>query len=116
MPGMAKRISQAVLEDALRNAGGIPAGAAQILGCARSTVTRRIEKSEALQKLCAELEDELLDMCESGMFGLAKKKDFRAMRFILETRGKHRGWTKQIDVKFDKPVPIVFTEGQGGMA
>lgn len=113
---MAKRISQAVLEDALRKAGGIPAGAAQVLGCARSTVTRRIHKSPALQEFIAGLEDELLDMCESNMYALCKAKDFRANRFVLETKGKHRGWTKQVGITLDKPAQIIFTEGQGQLA
>lgn len=109
---MAKRISQAVLEEALRKAGGVPAGAAQILGCARSTVTRRIHKSESLQRFCEELEEEYLDMAESKMAALVKKGDFRALRFVLETKGKARGWTKLVDLRIEKPVPIVFTPGQ----
>lgn len=113
---MAKRISQAVLEKALRQAGGIPAGAAQILDCARSTVTRRIAKSPDLQQLIEELQDELIDVAEYGVAKAVrneKNKDhFKACRFVLETKGKSRGWTRQIGVVIDKPVPITFTSGQ----
>ncbi len=110
------KYSQAVLEEALRKAGGIPAGAAQILGCARSTVTRRIAKSAKLQEFVEGLEEELLDMCESNMYAMCRAKDFRANRFVLETKGKHRGWSKQLHVQIDKPVPILFTEGQAALA
>lgn len=113
---MAKRISQAVLEKALRKAGGIPAGAAQILDCARSTVTRRIAKSPALQELIEELTEELVDVAEYGVAKAVRNEahsdHFRACRFVLETKGKARGWTRQIGVEIVKPVPIVFTSGQ----
>lgn len=117
---MAKRISQAVLEAALRKAGGVPAGAAEVLGCARSTVTRRIHKSEALQALVAELEEELVDLAEYGVAVMVRnrkhKNHFNACRLVLETKGKARGWTKQVGLVIDKPVPITFTEGQGALA
>lgn len=117
---MAKRISQAVLEDALRAAGGIPAGAAKLLDCARSTVTRRIHKSPALQALIDELQEELVDIaeiaCASMVRNKAHRNHFNAVRLVLETKGKARGWTKQIGITIDKPVPIIFTEGQGALA
>lgn len=117
---MAKRISQAVLEEALRKAGGIPAGAAKVLGCARSTVTRRIAKSERLQALIEELQEELLDVCELSMAAMVRntkhRNHFNATKFVLETKGKSRGWTKQVDVHIDKPVPIVFAAGDAALA
>ena len=117
---MAKRISQAVLVKALRKAGGIPAGAAQILDCARSTVTRRIEKSPELQALIEELQDELVDVAEYGVAAIVRdkkhKQHFNACKFVCETKGKARGWTKQIGVEVVKPVPLVFTSGQEALA
>lgn len=113
---MAKRISQAVLVKALRKAGGIPAGAAQILDCARSTVTRRIEKSPELKALIEELQEELVDVAEYGIAKAVRsekhKKHFEACKFVCETKGKARGWTKQIGVEIAKAVPITFTAGQ----
>lgn len=113
---MAKRISQAVLEDALRKAGGIPAGAAQILGCARSTVTRRIKGSERLQKLIEELEDDLGDLCESKAVAKVRSGHWPAIRFMLETKFKKRGYTRTFELEATKPLPIVFTAGQEALA
>lgn len=116
---MAKRISQAVLVKALRKAGGIPAGAAQILDCARSTVTRRIHASPELQALIEELQDELVDVAEYGIAVCVRdqkhKKHFEACKFVAETKGKARGWTKQIGVEIAKAVPITFTAGQAAL-
>ena len=104
----------------MRKAGGVPAGAAEVLGCARSTVTRRIHKSAALQALIEELQEELVDLAEYGIAVMVRnrkhKNHFNACRLVVETKGKARGWTKQVGVEIVKPVPIVFTEGQGALA
>ena len=117
---MAKRISQAVLEAALRKAGGVPAGAAKILDCARSTVTRRIAKSTALQAIVDECQEELVDIGEYNMAAMVRntkhRSHFNATKFLLETKGKARGWTKTLNVEIAKPVPITFTAGQAELA
>lgn len=113
---MAKRISQAVLVEALTKAGGVPAGAAQILGCARSTVTRRVNADEKLKALCSELQDELLDIAEYNVAAAVRNTKhrfhFAACKFILETKGKKRGWSKQLDLNVVDPVPIIFSPSQ----
>lgn len=117
---MGNRISQAVLEAALRKAGGVPAGAAQILDCARSTVTRRIAKSESLQRLCEELQEELVDVAEYNMALMVRntkhRNHFNATKFILETKGAKRGYTKTVNLTAREPLPIQFTPGQEAMA
>jgi hypothetical protein len=118
------KFSDKVLEAALRKAGGVPAGAARILEqafgtCARSTVTRRIAKSEKLQALIAELQEELIDISEISMAAMVRnakhRNHFNAAKFVLETKGKSRGWSKQVEVSILTPVPIVFSPGQAAL-
>ena len=93
--------SDAQLEAALRSQGGIQAAAAQALEQAtgvrvtRQAVHERVKRNPRLRRAIQETEEEVLDLAENVVLKSLNNGDFNAARFVLETRGKHRGYTRR---------------------
>jgi len=90
-----KKLTNKQVEEALRKAGGIMAGAAQLLGVYRSTITRRVQKSKKLQKLVEELIETTLDLCETKLIQAIKEGEPWAIAFYLKCKGKKRGYIEK---------------------
>ena len=43
-------------------------------------------------------EEDRIDVAESSLLALIKKKHFPAIKFFLETKGRHRGYSTKIEV------------------
>src|SRR5687767_1182287 len=91
------------VREALAQAGGIPAEAARYLAqtygrpCARNTISTYLAKSEALRAFQAECLETALAVAESALMRRIEQGDTSAIRFFLETKGKHRGYTRRIE-------------------
>tara|TARA_R110002012_G_scaffold294522_2_gene490702 strand:+ start:1154 stop:1660 length:507 start_codon:yes stop_codon:yes gene_type:complete len=42
-----------------------------------------------------------LDMAEDGLYDKLKSKDWKAIQYVLDTKGKDRGWGKQAEQKIE---------------
>ena len=65
----------------------------------RLTVYRLIEKYPHLKK---ELEDEvnrITDLVEKNLKIMALKKNFKAMKFYLESKGRDRGYGRRLEIE-----------------
>src|ERR671913_2424066 len=100
------------VREALAHAGGIPAEAARYLTetygrpCARNTISTYLSKNEALRTFQAECRETALDVAESALMQRMKQGDTSAIRFFLETKGKHRGYTRRIEATAPRGGPI----------
>jgi CRP-like cAMP-binding protein len=96
-----RRFTDAQIEAALRSQGGIQAAAAQALEKAtgvrvtRQAIHERVKHSRRLRQAITETEEEVLDLAENVVLKSLNAGDFNAARFVLETRGKHRGYTRR---------------------
>ena len=99
------RISDALVEKAIKGSFGNVSFIARRLGVARMTVYRRIYASPKLLELFEEETQTLVDNAENELMALmnpATNEDARtrleAVKFFLDRRGKSRGWGAQQEV------------------
>ena len=93
------RYTQAQLIDAIQAAKGIKATAAQSLGCSRQTITNYIDRYPAVKAAYQEARDTSLDLAESKLIALVEREEWPAIRFMLVTLGKDRGYTERDDIQ-----------------
>lgn len=82
---------------ALKKYHGIIGRAAYELGMERATVSLRISHSEMLQEVMKACREDIADMAESGLVGNLKRGDMSAVKYVLTTLGKARGYTERIE-------------------
>ena len=90
--------NDAAMEKALRAARGNRTRAAEILGCAVSTVSSYVQRSEHLQGVEHELIESLVDQAEAVVRDHLDGGNLIASFFVLKTRGKERGWSERVDI------------------
>ena len=80
----------------------------------RITVYRLIEKYPQLKQELIDEVNRITDLVESNLKVLALKKNFKAMKFYLETKGKDRGYgrSQQIDMKSENKTEIDLSKFQ----
>ena len=99
------RISDALVEKAIKGSYGNISFIARRIGVSRMTVYRRIYASPKLLELFEEETQTLVDNAENELMALmnpATNEDARtrleAVKFFLDRRGKSRGWGAQQEV------------------
>lgn len=108
-PTAKKHITNAQIIQALKQAGGIAADAARLLGCERSNIWNRLKKSKELQAARDEARAETLDLCESVLIECIKAKNLGAVVFYLKTQGRDRGYVERSEVAgVEGAAPIKF--------
>ena len=127
------RISDALVEKAIKGSYGNISFIARRIGVSRMTVYRRIYASPKLLELFEEETQTLVDNAENELMALmnpATNEDPRtrleAVKFFLDRRGKSRGWGTQQEVsishassvrpviRFDTLPKDGYGEGDGG--
>ena len=93
------RYTQHRVIDAIKQAQGIKAAAAQALGCSRQTVTNYIDRYPAVKEAYQEARDTSLDLAESKLIALVEREEWPAIRFMLITLGKDRGYTERTEIQ-----------------
>lgn len=95
-----RKVSEAELADALRKSGGVMAEAARLIEQAtgqpytRQAVFDRVKASHSLREAVQAGRDDLVDIAETELLKMVKAGDPKAVFFVLETRGKNRGFEK----------------------
>ena len=93
------RYTQQRVIDAIQAAKGIKATAAQSLGCSRQTVTNYIDRYPAVKAAYQEAKDTTLDLAESKLIALVEREEWPAIRFMLVTLGKDRGYIERQEIQ-----------------
>lgn len=99
--GNSLRITDEAIADLLTKCGGFVSRVAKTLGCAPSTIYRRIDKSEMLQSTMADISDTVLDIAESSLIKAAGAGEPWAVCFVLKCKGKKRGWIEKHDISVE---------------
>ncbi len=89
----ARRYSPEQVIEALRLAAGIKAEAARKLGCTRATVDAYIKRYPQVREEWIETRETLVDDAQSKLYAAVERQEWRAIRFVLLTLGKDRGFT-----------------------
>lgn len=109
------RYSIEQIEKALRAADGHLSKAAKKLACSVKTLKHYLTRYEHLEDVLEEIDDELIDLAESGMKKHIKAKNLDAIKYYLERKGKKRGYVKQTEVAgvTDKPLKLTIVPATG---
>tara|TARA_Y100000310_G_C20290019_1_gene626756 strand:- start:70 stop:480 length:411 start_codon:yes stop_codon:yes gene_type:complete len=82
--------------EALLKSHGIKSQAARILGVSRPTVDKYIRDIPEAAAAFKEADEALLDAAEGVLYTKAlREKDGLSLRYLLDTKGKRRGYGKQ---------------------
>ena len=98
MPGR-DRYTQARVIEAIVQARGIKATAAANLKCSRQTVTNYIDRYPAVKAAYQEAVESTIDLAQSKLIVLVEREEWPAIRFMLVTLGKDRGFTERTEIQ-----------------
>ena len=84
--------------DALKQAHGIKAHAAEILGCTRITVDNYIDRHPTVARAYEDLRQTIVDRAERGLIKLLIAEEWPAIKYVLSTLGKDRGYTERQEI------------------
>ena len=83
---------------AIKDSHGIKSTIAKRAGVSFNTLKDALIRWPDLKELIIEESERLFDNAESVLVNLLSKNDFRAAKFILETKGKSRGYGKAMEL------------------
>jgi len=92
------RITDKQIEHAIKQTAGNVSQAAKALQVSRTTVHKRIAKSEKLREVLRDTREELIDIAESALRREVLDGNITAIIFTLKTQGKHRGYVERQEV------------------
>lgn len=96
------RFTRRAIVSAIRKGHGIQSEVARLLGCDPVTVRRFMKRHPELLAIQAEATEPVIDRAEQRLFAALEDEDPRvwmaAAKYILSTKGKHRGWTSRTEV------------------
>lgn len=95
-----------VIESLERNMGMLTYTAKE-LRCSYSVLKKYVEKNKGVAEALKAIEEESLDLAESGLMTLIKRCNPAALFFYLKTKGKRRGYVEN-DFQPVPTAPIVF--------
>lgn len=92
------KISKKELLEELRSCDGQVVDIAKKFGLTPRGLRKRIQENADLKEAQLEARERLVDIAQSQLGVAVRKGDAWAVKFTLETWGKERGFTKQIQV------------------
>lgn len=94
-PRKTKKVTDAQLVQAIIDARGILAAAARDLGLARAYIYERIRESPAAQAAVTDAREGAVDVAEAALYRAASKGEAWAVKYLLSTQGKARGYVER---------------------
>ena len=105
---MKERTHEQIVQ-ALEASAGIVSIAAQKLGIHRNTLHRWMREDEQLAEAAQLIEEDRLDLAETGLIAKLKAKEWPAIQYYLTCKGKKRGYGFQVAVTGKDGGPVRTT-------
>jgi len=93
------RFTQKQIIDVLIEAHGLKGPAARALHCHRHTLNSYINRYPAVKQAYDDAIQDSIDLAQSRLIALVEKDDWRAIRYMLGTLGKDRGFTERTEIQ-----------------
>jgi hypothetical protein len=97
MAGNTKHNPDQVIE-AIKGTGGIKVTIAKRLDVTRQTVDNYLRKWSTVNDVYIEECESVTDMAEANLIQEIRDRNFQAIRFYLQTKGKDRGYVERQEV------------------
>lgn len=94
---------------ALEKTAGNQAEAARKLGVSRQALNRWVTDYPGLREIIADSSEVALDVAESRLLSAVKRGEAWAVRLMLTTKGRSRGYSTRVDVNLPGNTTIVFS-------
>lgn len=101
--------------EALRKNAGVQAAAARALGVTRQAIQNWLRDHPELREVIAENDETLLDLAESNLIKALKNGEKWATRYMLDTKGKVRGYTRRVEFQPTAPLQVTFSDADYAM-
>lgn len=95
---------------AIKDSSGIVSLVAKRLGCEWHTAKKYINNWEQTKQAIDDENEAILDLAESKTYEAINNGDMSAARFILMTKGKHRGYTERQEISGKDGGEIIIKE------
>jgi transposase len=93
-----KSYTRETVLEAIKGSGGIMSHVAAKLRCCWSTAANYVNKWEATKQAMKDEGERVLDLAESQLLAAVKDREPWAVRMMLYTRGKKRGFTERTEI------------------
>lgn len=93
-----KRFGIKDIKLAIEGSGGNKTEIARRLKCTRQTVENYLERFPELVRALAKEDDLMVEIAESNVLQMLVAGNEKITMFVLETRGKARGWSKRTEI------------------
>lgn len=116
MPGIkgktGRKFSNETIIEAFRQCKFHKGETAELLGISRQWLYKLIDQQDELKEEIEAAQEFVLDKAEKALEELVEAKNFQAIKFTLETRGKKRGYGNSLELTGDatKPITLVTSE------
>lgn len=104
------------IESALKKSNGLISHAAELLDVSAPAIHDRIKRSERLQEVRRQIEQQLIDDSENVVYHHMKSKNLTAAIFHLKTKGKNRGWIEKHEAEVtgrdNGPIKITLSKAE----
>jgi len=109
-----QRLTEAQIADALEKSAGIMSVAAERLGVDRSTICRRVQKSQRLRDVIDAATERTMDVAEAALLRAVQKGEAWAVCFFLKCKAKQRGYSERTEITgpAGKPVQVAVSEAE----
>ena len=107
------RVGKRRLREAIESSGGIISTVAEMFGVTRQTIYNWLEKYPELKDDLDYSRENMIDIAEKNIFNAVVEGDLDQSRFVLTHIGRHRGWSRQMElagVKGGAPIRIEWVD------
>ena len=106
-------INKQKLINAIFDSHGVLTKAAQIADCSLKTIYNHRDRDTEVANAIIEAKEladcRLLDLAEDRLEQAVNRGDFRAIKYVLSTKGKSRGYTERAEIEEESPFQLVLT-------
>jgi hypothetical protein len=115
-----KKCTKEEIAAAIPGSFGNRAEVARRLGVGWRTVAAYFKDDPELQDMLEAENETVVDRAEKSLMELVEDKDFRAVKFVLTTHGKHRGYSSATRTEISgvdgQPITIRYVNDWRGVA
>jgi len=109
LDGLNSHKKEAMLE-ALEKSLGIVSTACKMVGVSRGTHYNWLKDDPEYKKAVDSIQDGVLDFAESHLYKLVKEGNPAATIFLLQTRGKARGYIERQEIEVQEKKPLSWLD------
>ena len=106
------KITKEKFAKALSGTGGIMMKIAENLGCSRQAVFYFCQKYADIEQARLDEEEKILDIGENSLFAKAKAGEPWAVKMLLSTKGKKRGYVEKKELQVEANITDTLTKAQ----